>query len=224
MVPGKEGKPGKRGERGERGERGKEAKPGKRGERGERGERGKEGNEGKEGPRGPPGTGTFSPTKILNPMMKLIEKEREERREREKEREEEREKERKDRRERERERDKERERERDKEREERIQNHHRERYTQLAAIQLALGCTNGNGQQSASTYGPPASWDVRSTVDYLTENGFSSYARHFEKESYNGKMLLMVDHACINDMPEKDNLKKKAFASLVQQLKGSTPR
>jgi hypothetical protein len=62
-------------------------------------------------------------------------------------------------------------------------------------------------------------WDWKTTVEFLNERSFHSYAAHFQAEQLNGMALLAVDSDDINDMPEKRGLKLKAFALFLSTLR-----
>ena len=65
---------------------------------------------------------------------------------------------------------------------------------------------------------PVSEWDVRQTVAFLNAKGFSSYADHFREQGYNGMILEAVEESDVQDMPEKNKLKRKAFFRLVGKL------
>ena len=63
-----------------------------------------------------------------------------------------------------------------------------------------------------------SNFNVPSTVSYLKEMGFGSYAEHFKAQQYNGLVLIAVDKEDVQAMPEKDKLKQKAFLNLIAKL------
>ena len=65
---------------------------------------------------------------------------------------------------------------------------------------------------------PVSEWDVRQTVAFLNAKGFSSYADHFREQAYNGMILEAVEESDVQDMPEQNKLKRKAFIRLVGKL------
>jgi hypothetical protein len=64
-----------------------------------------------------------------------------------------------------------------------------------------------------------SNFDVTETVDFLQKNGFVSYADHFQKEGYNGQMLLAAEQSDVEQMPETNQLKRKTFLRFLASLK-----
>ena len=89
-------------------------------------------------------------------------------------------------------------------------------------VGLARAVTGQTGQSQSTVNeiqsGEVSDYNVAATVSYLKEKGFNSYAEHFRKEGYNGAMLTAVVDSDIQDMPERNKLKQKAFANLVARL------
>jgi hypothetical protein len=62
-------------------------------------------------------------------------------------------------------------------------------------------------------------WDVRQTAGFLKRKGFDSYADHFESEGYNGMVLCSVEQDDVDEMPEANKLKRRAFCKLLESVK-----
>jgi hypothetical protein len=62
-------------------------------------------------------------------------------------------------------------------------------------------------------------WNVQETAAFLRGKGLDSYGDYFEKQGYNGMMMLEVEHDDVKVMPEKDVIKRKVFKRLVERLK-----
>jgi hypothetical protein len=92
-------------------------------------------------------------------------------------------------------------------------------------VQSGFTACAGRSQLQVNTTLPPPptkaaimTWDWKTTVEFLNERSFHSYAAHFQMEQLNGMALLAVDSDDINDMPEKHGLKRKAFALFLSTL------
>lgn len=90
------------------------------------------------------------------------------------------------------------------------------------ALVLAVNGQKDTGaastEKGAVSTMPVSEWDVRQTVAFLNTKGFSSYADHFREQDYNGMILETVEESDVQDMPEQNKLKRKAFIRLVGKL------
>jgi hypothetical protein len=95
--------------------------------------------------------------------------------------------------------------------------------SQIALVAAVAGQQAHNPPGGSAVPGRPGShvedWSVDETVGFLKGKGFVSYANYFAEKEYNGMVLLAAEESDINEMPERDRLKRKAFVKFLADLK-----
>ena len=63
-------------------------------------------------------------------------------------------------------------------------------------------------------------WTVADTVAFLNDENLPGFAHYFEKQQFNGAMLLLFNDACMQEIPEDVHiLKRMRFKELQKDLK-----
>jgi hypothetical protein len=82
--------------------------------------------------------------------------------------------------------------------------------------------SRGPAPTPADALGSPHLWNICTTVEFLKTAGYADHAAYFQKEGYNGEVLLGLTAADLEDMPIGNNLVRRALLCTVARLVSNT--